>query len=135
MSHKAYIGVLAHHEPLTARPTSFIPADQADLLLDRLFAEPISRTKIRMLHPESVFMTYRADHYLLDRLPASLKLIKPGRKEDTCRISFGRAEIPGLFFQPPESDRIKRGLRAPIIREAWDAWKNQLLAEMKVHSL
>jgi len=134
VSHKPYIGLLAHHEPHEARPTSHIPADQAELLVDRLFAERISRTKIRMLHPDSVFMTAERDRSILDRLPATLiKVATTERSGQRC-VFLGSAEIPGLIFQPPDSDRIKRQLRAPIIREAWEAWQTQLLTQTAIAS-
>lgn len=130
MSHKPYIGVLAHHEPHDARPTSYVPADQAEMLVDRLFAERISRTKIKMLDPSSVFMTGARDRSPLERLPVSLKIGTSAARDGQRRVFFGSAEIPGLIFQPPDSDRIKRQLRAPIIREAWEAWQSQLLTQL-----
>lgn len=121
MSFKSHVGVLAHHQPRTTRPTSFIPYDQAELLVSELVAERVSRRIIRMFEPSSVFMAIHRDRDVLqDILPSAL--VGP----TFHNYSFGTGEIPGLRFDPPASDRVKRLLRIPIIRDAWQAWKAEL---------
>lgn len=121
MSLKSHVGVLAHHEPRTARPTSFIPTDQAQLLVSELVAEQISRRVIRMFEPTSVFMTIHRDGTALrDILPLAVG------SPTFHNFSFGKGEIPGVRFEPPASDRVKRLLRIPILRDAWQQWKTDL---------
>lgn len=52
VSHKAYVGVLAHNQPFDRRPT-LVPRDVAELLLQRMAAERISQKLIRMFPPDS----------------------------------------------------------------------------------
>lgn len=59
MSHKAHIEVLAWHQPEDACSRTFVPAEVARDLLQRLAAEKINSKKIRMFSPDSVYMAGR----------------------------------------------------------------------------
>ena len=122
MSHKPYIGLLAHHEPRDARPTSFIPADQADFLLEQLAAEPISQRVIRMLPPDSVFFAFSE---ISKENPRSCAVL--GSLPAVVQISgLPPTELPGLRFQPPADQRFRHVLNIPIVKEAWQNWRAQL---------
>lgn len=87
MSHSRYVTVLAHHQPLGSTRGSSLPADVADLLVQRMVAERISQKVIRMFSPDSIFAATKfsseARCYIPDKLPP--------------------AEVEGTYFQPPES--------------------------------
>ena len=59
MSHKAHIEVLAWHQPEDARSGTFVPADIAHDLIQRLAAEKLNSKKIRMFSPDSVYLAGR----------------------------------------------------------------------------
>jgi hypothetical protein len=59
VSHKAHIEVLAWHQPEDARSRTFVPAEIARDLIQRLAAEKINSKKIRMFSPDSVYLAGR----------------------------------------------------------------------------
>lgn len=59
MSHKAHIEVLAFHQPDEARSRTFVPAEVAKDLLQRMAAERINSGKIRMFSPTSIYLAGR----------------------------------------------------------------------------
>jgi hypothetical protein len=90
VSHKA--GVLAHYESRDSVPTAFIPQVDADLWVQKLAAERISRRVIRLLPPTSVFQAANLNFFPqphLDTENLSLLLLPP-------------AELPGLRFVLPQ---------------------------------
>jgi hypothetical protein len=124
VSRQAYIGVLAHHEPRDARATSFIPADQADTLVASMVAEQISRAKIRMFAPTSVFMTIARDRDVMTEVFGPRRGTAP-QTSIAVRYLCG-AEIPGVRFEPPADQKHRYQRRAAEVFREWQHWKNQL---------
>lgn len=91
MSHKAHIEVLAWHQPQDARSRTFVPADVAHDLLQRLAAEKINSKKIRMFAPDSVYM---AGRQLSPEYDAILRA-----------LPMPPAEIGNCKFVPPAIER------------------------------
>lgn len=75
-------GVLAHYQERSARPTDFIPADVADVMVQRMAAERISRRVVRMLSPDSVFLPARD--------------FRQTRNVEETPLNLGPLELPGL---------------------------------------
>jgi hypothetical protein len=124
VSHQAYIGVLAHHEPRTARPSSHVPADQAELLVDQLVAEPVSQRVIRMLAPSSTFLTIQRE----PTVQAAIEAILPtggARSAYVRSFSLSPPEIPGLRFVPPESQRLRYVAIQAQVRAEFQNWLTQ----------
>src|ERR1035437_4132654 len=86
----ANIGVLAHYQPLAVRPACHIPRAVAQEILRRLMAEPISAKVIRMFPPDSAFQFLKPLH------PSASCLHAPE--------SMPPRDVPGVFFQEPQSD-------------------------------
>ena len=96
------IGVLAHDQPATARPRTFIGKEDADFLLAHLAAESISKKLIRAFPPDSPF-----------RRLTPPKSQRP-RPEFIC---LAPVELPGLCFQPPKN-QAERSMG--VIRWHWE---------------
>jgi hypothetical protein len=124
--------VLEHFEPRDARPSSFIPANQATSLLARLIAEPISRRVIRLFAPDSTFLSARP-HERLDRetIGASPDLTDKAALKELRGLPF--AELPGLKFQQPPAHRVRHQMRARDVRHQWTNWKDDLGAAGTKH--
>jgi hypothetical protein len=103
VSHKAYVGVLAHDQPLQSRAATRVPADVAELLVKRLVAEAISRKVIRMLPPDSVCLRARdfLQHCSIERHTIDGKL--PPR------------EVNGTYFQQPRSNAWRLAHRMVVL--------------------
>lgn len=73
MSHPLQVRVLAHNQSvLSKRSVTLVPFDVADLLVQRMCAERISRKLIRMLPSDSVFplkLVSPQVHYIPEKLP------------------------------------------------------------------
>lgn len=83
----SHIGVLAHYQPLDSRPGTHLRADDADLLVQRMIAERISRKLIRLFAPDSVFLVGKFCPQTRRFIPTKL----PPR------------EVNGTYFQAPRS--------------------------------
>ena len=95
------VGVLAHNQPLTGKANTHVDRDVAYELLRRMVAEPITHKLIRMFPPESVFPAIRMFSgrkiYVPEKLPPR--------------------EVPGCWFQLPQSDTWKREHRTVTFLE------------------
>jgi hypothetical protein len=92
-------GILAHYESRTSRPTQFIPVDVAELLVQRMVAERLSRRVIRLFSPESVFQ--------------AAKFFPQPSSPSLEAINLDSPELPGLrFVLPPEAIAAWRLVRA-----------------------
>lgn len=93
-------GVLAHYESRTSRPTQFIPVDVAEVLVQRMVAERLSRRVIRLFSPESIFQ-------------AAKFFPQPIASSSGISLELGAGELPGLrFVLPPEVVAAWRLVRA-----------------------
>lgn len=92
-------GILAHYDSRTKRPTQFIPRGVADMMVQRLVAERISRRIIRLLPPESIFQ--------------AAKFFPQPSSPSLEAINLDSPELPGLrFVLPPEAIAAWRLVRA-----------------------
>jgi hypothetical protein len=110
VSHRAYIQVLAYHQPIGARTRTSVEPEIADLLVSRLAAERISKRVIRMMPPDSPF------------LPA-LKSALPEVRFVPSKLP--PAEIENVRFIPPKTSQ--RPTMAAI-RASWDWSHDQVPA-------
>jgi hypothetical protein len=116
VSHKRYVGLLAHNQPAHSRQTTPLPSEVADLLVNRMIAERISQKVIRMLPPDSVFPVAKfcaeTKCYIPEKLPP--------------------VEIEGTYFDPPDASdtlsTIPRMRNLPRYRETYG--DNQLAASL-----
>ena len=108
MSHKAYVGVLAHFQPVDCRPSTRLSQEAADELVRRMICERINQKLIRMLPPHSVFLAARPNRPACFNLPEILPPVEVGN----CR-----------FIPPPTDSRP----RISSVREGWD-WSQERLA-------
>lgn len=79
--------MLAHHQPRDSRRGTGLPADVADLMVQRMVAEQISQNVYRMFPPDSVFSAAKLCPEISNFIPAKL----PPR------------EVGGVKFRPPVS--------------------------------
>lgn len=91
------VAVLAHYESRTATPSTFVPGEVADVMVQRMAAERLSRRLIRLLPPDSVF------HAAKDFPQCHTPVLDES-------LSLPNAELPGLRFVLPtaESWRLAR---------------------------
>lgn len=82
------VGILDFHQAAGELPRTFVKRDIACLMVDRMAAEHISQRVIRMFPRDSIFPAFRLQprdaRYIPEKLPPR--------------------EIPGCYFQPPQSD-------------------------------
>jgi hypothetical protein len=91
VSHKAHIEVLAWHQPEDARSGTFVPADVAHDLLQRLAAERINSKKIRMFSPDSVYLAGRQ--------------LSPEYDDVLRALPLPPVEVGNCKFVPPSTER------------------------------
>lgn len=96
------IGFLAHNQPLGSKAKTFVDKDDADLLVQEMFAERLSAKLIRAFAPDSAFR----------RLPAT-KLSR--------FIQLPPVEIENCKFVPPSSDKRPR---LSTLKAGWD-WSHE----------
>lgn len=102
MSHPRHIELLAHYQPPDSHIFTPLPADVADLLVQRMVCERISQRRIRMLPPDSVFAVIQfcpeARKYIPSRMPP--------------------AATDGAYFKPPTS-ALESTSTVPRMRPLW----------------
>lgn len=103
---------------MTSSRTTGLPADVADLLVQRMVAERIRQDLIRMFPPESIFAAQKfvaLDRDICDSSDAALPDLTRGEL------------VPGLRFQPPRSatvsSTIPRVHVLPRFREVFGDWQ------------
>jgi len=84
-------GVLAFYESPASRPTTFIPRDDADFLVQRLVAERVSRRVIRLFAPDSVF--------------SAVKSFPQPNPTEEINLDMP-PELPGLLFVLPREKAV-----------------------------
>ena len=102
VSHPRFVAVLAHYQPLDSGHATPLPADVADLLVQRMAAERISRVLIRMFPPDSVFLPAK-DFPQHHRLAEEEELELPTPEPD------------GRHFHPADPARQKAMYRADAL--------------------
>ena len=85
------VGILDHRQPSEAKPRTFVKKEIASLLVARMAAEQISQRVIRMFAPDSIYPVLKRPQSRFGYIPAKM----PPR------------EVPGVWFQKPQSDRWK----------------------------
>ena len=101
MSNHRNVAVLSHHQPVGSRTGTFLPADVADLLVQRMAAERISAKVIRMMRPDSVFLP------AVQKVTPHVRYIPtklPPREVENCK-----------FIKPPQDKTPTMG----VIRAGW----------------
>lgn len=95
------VGILDWHQPVDARPTTFIPKWAANLLVARLAAEKLSGRVIRRFAPDSVF-------YACQPLPESRRFIP---------AKLPPVEVENCRYVPPRTDLRPR---IATLEAGWD---------------
>jgi len=85
------VGILDHRQSSEAKPRTFVKKEIASLLVARMAAEQISQRVIRMFAPDSIYPVLKRPQSRFGYVPAKM----PPR------------EVPGVWFQKPQSDRWK----------------------------
>jgi hypothetical protein len=119
VSHAAYIEVLAWHQPDDARSRTFLDADVARDLVQRMAAERLNSRKIRMFSPDSVYMSGRVMNpevqAILDTLPmppaevANCKFVRPPMLKNP---TLPHLESQNLLAAAPQWDWSAEPLQA-----------------------
>lgn len=102
MSNHRNVAVLSHHQPIGSRTGTYLPADIAELMVQRMAAEKISAKVIRMMRPDSIFL-------------AAVKFVLPDTRFIPTKLP--PAEVENCKFVPPASDLRPNGA---AIRANWD---------------
>jgi hypothetical protein len=99
VSHRAYVRVLSHHQPIGSRTRTAIPADVAEQLVQRMAAEQISQDVIRMMAPDSVFLR-------------AIQEVSPQVRYIPAKLASG--EVGGTRFREPSDPAWQETHRAAI---------------------
>jgi len=103
VSHDCQVRVLAHNQSAgSGRTSALVPFDIADLMVQRMAAERISRRVIRLFSPDSIF------------LPAK-DFPQTHRPEEGEPLNQPSPEIHGLHFKPADPARQKAMYRADAL--------------------